>query len=450
VSSERSAEEACLEALERLEAENPRINAVIAWDGERALAEARERDGLPHVWRGPLHGVPFTAKDLTDATPYATTYGSLAFAGNVPGSDAACVARLRRAGAVLIGKTNTPEMGARPTTENLLFGATRNPHDETRTPGGSSGGAAAALVAEIGVLAQGSDGGGSIRIPAACCGVVGHKPTRGLVSGAPATYDAWEGLATNGPMARTVAECALMLEVMAGPEPGDAYVAPPHDGAFVAACAEDPAPLRIGVLREPPVGSLDEELGAVFDVVVATLARMGHRLDVPDVPLEALMGPFETIVLGQSAALRRNLPPNGWDRLEPLVREAVLDGERVGVGEYVEVVAAARRGTAAVLEALAPFELIVSPVLTRPAVPLDEFPVDAGRATCWRAYLEWHSYTVPFNVTGQPALSLPCGTTAEGLPVGLQIVGPPGEDALVLSLAAALERALPPVDSGSR
>jgi Asp-tRNA(Asn)/Glu-tRNA(Gln) amidotransferase A subunit family amidase len=251
-------------------------------------------------------------------------------------------------------------------------------------------------------------------------------------------------------MARTVAECALMLEVMAGPEPGDAYVAPPHDGAFVAACAEDPAPLRIGVLREPPVGSLDEELGAVFDVVVATLARMGHRLDVPDVPLEALMGPFETIVLGQSAALRRNLPPNGWDRLEPLVREAVLDGERVGVGEYVEVVAAARRGTAAVLEALAPFELIVSPVLTRPAVPLDEFPVDAGRATCWRAYLEWHSYTVPFNVTGQPALSLPCGTTAEGLPVGLQIVGPPGEDALVLSLAAALERALPPVDSGSR
>ena len=247
VSSETSAEEACREALERLEAENPRIGAVVAWDGERALAEARERDGLPHVWRGPLHGIPFTAKDLNDATPYATTYGSRAFADNMPVTDAACIARLRRAGAVLIGKTNTPEMGMRPTTENLLFGATRNPHDTTRTPGGSSGGAAAALVAGIGPLAQGSDGGGSIRIPAACCGVVGHKPTRGLVSGAPATYDAWEGFATNGPMARTVADCALMLEVMAGPEPGDAYYPPPHDGAFVAACAEDPAPLRIGV-----------------------------------------------------------------------------------------------------------------------------------------------------------------------------------------------------------
>jgi amidase len=251
MNGELSAEEACRAALERLESENPRIGAVVAWDGERALAEARERDGLPHVWRGPLHGVPFTAKDLNDATPYPTTYGSRAFAGHVPAADAACVARLRRAGAVLIGKTNTPEMGLRPTTENLLFGPTRNPHDTTRTPGGSSGGAAAALAAGIGTLAQGSDGGGSIRIPAACCGIVGHKPTRGLVSSAPASYGGWEGFATNGPMARTVAGCALMLEVMAGPEMGDVYAAPSHDGAFAAACAEDPAALAVGVIHKP-------------------------------------------------------------------------------------------------------------------------------------------------------------------------------------------------------
>jgi Asp-tRNA(Asn)/Glu-tRNA(Gln) amidotransferase A subunit family amidase len=442
VSSEISAEEACRAALEQLEAENPRINAIVAWDGERALAEARERDGLPHVWRGPLHGVPFTAKDLTDATPYATTYGSRPFAGNLPSSDAACVARLRRAGAVLIGKSNTPEMGARPTTENELFGATCNPHDTTRTPGGSSGGAGAALAAGIGTLAQGSDGGGSIRIPAACCGVVGHKPTRGLVSGAPATYDAWEGFATNGPMARSVADCALMLEVMAGSEPGDAYYPPPHDGAFVAACVDDPAPLRIGVLREPPVGSLDLELGAIFDAVMETLTRMGHRLEVADAPVAALMGPFETIVLGQSAGYRQIVPPERWEELGALTREVVADGERIGVGAYVQAVAEARRAGAALLDALAPFELVVSPVLTRAAVPLDEFPVEAGRRECWRAYFEWHSYTVPFNVTGQPALSLPCGTTAAGLPVGLQIAGPPGADALVLSLAAALERAL--------
>jgi amidase/aspartyl-tRNA(Asn)/glutamyl-tRNA(Gln) amidotransferase subunit A len=442
VSSEISAEEACRAALEQLEAENPRINAVVAWDGERALAEARERDGLPHVWRGPLHGVPFTAKDLTDATPYATTYGSRPFADNVPSADAACIARLRRAGAVLIGKTNTPEMGARPTTENELFGATRNPHDTERTPGGSSGGAAAALATGIGTLAQGSDGGGSIRIPAACCGIVGHKPTRGLVSGAPATYDAWEGFATNGPMARTVADCALMLEVMAGSEPGDAYYPPPHDAAFVAACVEDPAPLRIGVLREPPVGSLDFELAAIFDTAIETLTRMGHRLEAADLPVAALMVPFETIVLGQSAAYRQIVPPERWGELGPLTREVVADGERIGTGDYVQAVAAARRGTAALLDALAPFELVVSPVLTRAAVPLDEFPVEAGRRDCWRAYFEWHSYTVPFNVTGQPALSLPCGTTAGGLPVGLQIAGPPGADALVFSLAAALERAL--------
>jgi amidase len=441
VSNEISAEEACRAALDLLEAENPRINAVVVWDGERALAEARERDGLPHVWRGPLHGLPFTAKDLTDATPYRTTFGSRAFADNVPSSDAACIARLRRAGAVLIGKTNTPEMGSRPTTENELFGATRNPYDVTRTPGGSSGGAAAALAAGIGTLAQGSDGGGSIRIPAACCGVVGHKPTRGLVSGAPATYDSWEGFATNGPMARTVAECALMLEVMAGSEPGDAYLPPPHDAAFVAACVEDPAPLRIGVLREPPVGVLDFELGAIFDAALETLTRMGHRLEVASVPVAALMGPFETIVLGQSAAYRQTVPPERWEQLGRLTREVVADGERIGIGEYVEAVVAARRGTAALLDALAPFELVVSPVLTEAAVPLDEFPVEAGRRECWRAYFEWHSYTVPFNVTGQPALSLPCGTTAGGLPVGLQIAGPPGADALVFALAAALERA---------
>ncbi|MDX6540593.1 MAG: amidase [Gaiellales bacterium] len=442
MSGESSAEEACLAALERLESENSRIGAVVAWDGERALAEARERDGLPHVWRGPLHGIPFTAKDLNDATPYPTTYGSRAFAGQIPAGDAACIARLRRAGAVLVGKTNTPEMGLRPTTENLLFGPTRNPHDTARTPGGSSGGAAAALAAGIGTLAQGSDGGGSIRIPAACCGVVGHKPTRGLVSGAPSSYDAWEGFATNGPMARSVADCALMLEVMAGPEQGDTYAAPPHDGAFAAACADDPAALALGVIHDPPAGVLDDEVGEIFDAALEVLAHMGHRLEEAQVPLAAIMEPFHIIVLGQTAAFRQMLPRERYGLLEPTTRAAVTDGERIGVGEYVQAVSAARRGTAAILEALAPFELNFCRVLTRPAVLLDEFPLAAPRRELWREYYEWHSYTVPFNVTGQPALSLPVGTTAGGLPVGVQIVGPLGADALVLSLGAALERAL--------
>ena len=334
--------------------------------------------------------MPFTAKDLNDATPYPTTYGSRAFAGGDGDrrvGDAACIARLRRAGAVLIGKTNTPEMGLRPTTENLLFGPTRNPHDTARTPGGSSGGAAAALAAGIGTLAQGSDGGGSIRIPAACCGVVGHKPTRGLVSGAPASYDGWEGFATNGPMARTVADCALMLEVMAGPEPGDTYAAPPHDGAFAAACVEDPAPLALGVIHDPPAGILDDEVAAIFDAALELLAHMGHRVEDAEAPLAAVMEPFHTIVLGQTAAFRQMLPPERYELLEPTTRAAVTDGERIGVGEYVRP--SRRRGaaTAAMLEALAPFELVVCPVLTRPAVPLDEFPLAAPRRELWRELL---------------------------------------------------------------
>ena len=368
---------------------------MVAWDGERALAEARERDGLPHVWRGPLHGMPFTAKDLNDATPYPTTYGSRAFADHMPVTDATCIARLRRAGAVLIGKTNTPEMGMRPTTENLLFGPTRNPHDTTRTPGGSSGGAAAALVAGIGTARPGLRRRRLDPDPAACCGVVGHKPTRGLVSGAPATYDAWAGLATNGPMARTVADCALMLEVMAGPEPGDAYAPPPHDGAFVAACAEDPAPLAHRRLARLAHGDArrrdrgDLRRRARRARAHGAPARRGRGL-----PLAALMAPFETIVLGQSAALRQHVPPERFEQLEAPTRATVADGERVSVADYVHAVDAARRGTAAVLEAMAPYELLVSPVLTRAALPLDAIPPDAGRAERWRASFEWHSYTV--------------------------------------------------------
>jgi len=253
----------------------------------------------------------------------------------------------------------------------------------------------------------------------------------------------WAGLATNGPMARTVADCALMLEVMAGTEPGDAYSPPPHDGAFAVACAEDPAPLRIGVWRDAPMGTLDTELEEIFDASLAALAHMGHRLDeAEELPLAALMAPFETIVLGQSAALRRHVPPERFEQLEAPTRATVAEGEHVTVADYVHAVDAARRGTAAVLDAMAPYELLVSPVLTRAAPPLDAVPPDAGRAERWRAAFEWHSYTVVFNVTGQPALSVPCGLTAGGLPVGLQIAGPLGADALILSLGAALERAL--------
>ena len=357
----------------------------------------------------------------------------------MPSSDAACIARLRRAGAVLIGKTNTPEMGSRPTTENELFGATRNPARHDADAGRLERRGGAALAAGIGTLAQGSDGGGSIRIPAACCGVVGHKPTRGLVSGAPATYDAWEGFATNGPMARSVADCALMLEVMAGSEPGDAYR--PRRTTAPSSPPASRTPRRCASAYARAAGGQPGcRAGAIFDAVLETLARMGHRLEVADAPVAALMGPFETIVLGQSAGYRQIRAARALGRARSPDPRGVADGERIGVGDYVQAVAEARRARAALLDALAPFELVVSPVLTRPAVPLDEFPVEAGRRECWRAYFEWHSYTVPFNVTGQPALSLPCRDDRRRPPVGLQIARPRRRRARARARAASSGR----------
>ena len=290
-------------------------------------------------------------------------------------------------------------------------------------------------------LAQGSDGGGSIRIPAACCGVVGHKPTRGLVSGAPASYDSWEGFATNGPMARTVADCALMLEVMAGPEPGDTYAPPPHDGAFVAACAEDPGPLRIGVLARSAVGRPRRRGGDDLRAALELLAHMGHQLEEAEAPLAALMEPFHTIVLGQTPRCGRCCRPSASSCSSP--RRARRSPTASASASASTCRRSRRRGAARPRCSRRWRRSSSSSARCSPGRRClsDEFPLDAPRRELGAR-----------TTTGTPT---PCRSTSPasppsrshrhdrgGLPVGLQIAGPPGADARVLALGAALERAL--------
>src|SRR5207249_2963740 len=256
--------------LDRIERLDPQLNAYVTVDGERALAAAREPAA------GAFGGVPIPIKDLNETAGLRTTFSCKAFADNVPDFDAAVVRRIRGAGFVILGKTNTPEFGTIAMTESELNGDCRNPWDTTRTPGGSSGGAAAALAAGLCPVAHGSDGGGSIRIPSSCCGLFGLKPSRGRVS--PAPYGSGSlGLGTSGPIARTVRDASALLDVMAGYEPGDFFFAPPPERPFLAEAGEAPGRLRIAITTEPPTFvPVDGTCAAAAHSAAQLLAELGH------------------------------------------------------------------------------------------------------------------------------------------------------------------------------
>jgi aspartyl-tRNA(Asn)/glutamyl-tRNA(Gln) amidotransferase subunit A len=384
--------------------------------------------------------VPFTAKDLTDATPYATTYGSRPFAANAPASDASCIARLRRAGAVLIGKTNTPEMGARPTTENELFGATRNPHDTARTPGGSSGGAAAALALGIGTLAQGSDGGGSIRIPAACCGVVGHKPTRGLVSGAPATYDAWEGFATNGPLARTVADCALMLNVLSQPDPRDWTALPYAEIDWTRGLDAGVKGLRIAYSpRLAYVKHVDTEVEARVADAAKVLAGLGAVVEAVDPGFADCRDVFWVHWTAGAYNLLRNMPKEKFALLDPGLQQATASGAQHTLARYLDAVNARGALGEQMKRFHQKYDLLLTPSTAIPAFAAGVIAPE--RPAGEEDWTWWTPFSFPFNLTQQPAMSVPCGFSGDGLPVGLHLVGPRQREDLVLRAAHAYQQA---------
>jgi amidase/aspartyl-tRNA(Asn)/glutamyl-tRNA(Gln) amidotransferase subunit A len=441
-SREVGAEEVVRASLERIAELNEAVNAVVALRADAALAEARALDALAAHERGPLHGVPVTVKDTTETLDLPTTYGSPAFAAHRTDFDAEIVTRLREAGAILVGKTNTPPLACEPATRGELFGETINPWAPERTPGGSSGGAAAGLATGMFTLAQGTDAGGSNRIPASCCGVVGVKPTRGRVSFAPAAYEPWGGLLHSGPLARRVRDAAVMLDVMAG------SIGAPASGGFSAgfrdACELSLAAMRGGYSSALSDGNVDDEVAVAFADALDVLRSLGVELVAASPDFSGLSEPFTTIAEGVFAGLAHEMTDEQLEKIGLGPRQLIDHGGRISAGAYYAALQTAARESASVLRFWEEYDVLITP--TVPWVPplRDRFPATETYDEKWAEYGLWEAFTSPANVTGQPAISLPCRKmSGVGTPIGVQLIGRYGGEAELFTLAAAYEQAAP-------
>jgi amidase len=442
---ELSARELVEASLRRIERLNPQLNAFVAVCGERALTEADAvQPGDPRS----LCGVPLGIKDLLSATAgLPTSEGSSAFGDWVADHDSAHVRRLRQAGAIVVGKTNTPELGLRPVTENLRFGATRNPWNPRLSAGGSSGGSAAAVASGMLALADGSDLGGSIRIPASCCGLVGLKASLGRVSIGPDFGDLAAGMPSDGVLTRTVMDTAVALDAMAGYEPGDRHGAPDPAQSFAEAARSRPGRLAVHLCLTAPLGvPVDDEPAAAARRAAEALAMLGHevREATPDWHDESFASDWATYTTGVAQHLLRVVErlhgrPADCEALEPATRRWLLDSEAVRLVDHLEagerLWAFARR----LLRSWREDEILVTPTLTR-------LPAEVGalhsRAGVTDDATRFSALVRPWNVTGQPAISLPLHSPSDGVPIGVQLVGPPGRDDLVIAVAAQLEASL--------
>ncbi|MBS0366507.1 MAG: amidase [Proteobacteria bacterium] len=434
-------------AIRRIEERNGAINAI----AERCfeLAEAQVDAGVDR--HAPFAGVPFLLKDLwCDLPGTISTQGSRFWRDYRPGTESEIVRRFRRAGLVIVGRSATPELGLSPTTETLLRGATRNPWNHSRSCGGSSGGAAAAVAAGLVPVAHATDGGGSIRIPASCCGLFGLKPTRARTPAGPQRTEGWSGLSCGHAVTRSVRDSAALLDAISGAEPGDAYAAPAH-GSFLAATRRTPPRLRIALMRTPLAGTpVDPACLAAADAAAKLLTGLGHQVEEARPPLDsgALARAFGAIVAvevrealeDRAAALGR---PWGADDVEPVTAALAAWGAKVdGVAHARARVDCGHAGRL-MAGFMADWDVILSPTLARPPAPLGELAQSNPDFEAWgRSAATYSPFTSVANMTGQPAMSLPLHV-ADGLPIGVQCIGRFGEEELLYSLAAQVESAAP-------
>ena len=435
-------------ALARIEQINPTVNAVIRTMGEQAREAAR--GPLP---AGPFAGVPYLLKDImAGCKGVPTTSGSRCLQSFVPDHDSVLVARLRAAGFIFVGKTNTPEFGLLPTTEPVLYGATHNPWRLDRTPGGSSGGAAAAVASGMVPAAHGNDGGGSIRIPASCCGLFGLKPTRGRISLGPDVGDVMSGLVSEHALTRSVRDSAAILDATEGAAPGDPYVAPRPLRPYVEELNEDPGKLRIALSTAAPTGAPVHEDCRRAAVDAAKLCEeLGHSVEEASPPLspERFSQSFMALWTAGTAAsvqgigLMRGKNVHA-DELEPFTWGLSEIGRQLSASDYLLAVAVLQHTARTMAAFHERFDVWLTPTLAQPPLPLGHFDTSADHLfdTFARA-AAFAPFTPIANATGQPAMSVPLSWNQEGLPIGVHFTGRFGDEGTLLRLAAQLERARP-------
>lgn len=433
--------------LDRIDRLNADLGAFVTVCDEAARDQAKEaeRAVLAGSDLPPLHGVPTAIKDLNLTAGVRTTLGSATYADFVPPVDDHVVTLLRQAGTISLGKTNTPEFGLPCYTEPAVAPPARTPWDPQRLAGGSSGGAGAAVAGGLVPFAQGSDGGGSVRIPASLCGLFGIKVSRGRVSNGPVSGDT-TGLSWNGPLARTVADAAAMLDAMAVPMPGDPHWAPPLPAGetFRGWADRDPGRLRIGRYATPIVAEarLHPDCRAAWDAASDLLSSLGHEVVDIDPPFGPDLVPlFET--LWSVAAHTAPVDPAREAELTPLTRWLRERGEAVTGPQFTAALASLQLASRQAIMATAGYDAVLTPTLALPPRPVGWFSGAGDPAADFTRQKEFTPFTAVYNVTGQPAVNVPLHWNGDGHPIGVMLVGRPADEATLISLSAQLEAASP-------
>ena len=434
--------------LTRIESLDGQLNSYLTLTPDIALAQARRADEATARGEslGPLHGLPISLKDLQMTKGVRTTGGSLAFADRVPDADAACVESVLNAGAVMLGKTNTPEFGLLGANENRLGEPCRNPWNPERTSGGSSGGAGAATVAGLCALATGGDGGGSIRIPASFNGIYGIKPTQGRISSYTGVDvpPAANITSQQGPMTRTVADTAMLLQVMSGYDPRDSSSLRQPVPDFVAALDQSIEGLRIGWTPDFGYAPADSEVTAASEAGASLFEELGCSVEESDLSLD---NPFDTWIVffaGNAYAVNGHLLDDPDDPLTWYGRWAIEQGAQVTAADYIRALGERDRMINQFMDQFDKFDLLLSPTMATTAFSTERYPETVGGQEPY-PIPAWGflPYTHPINTIGFTAASIPCGFDSDGMPIGLHIIGKPGDEETVLAASRAFEEARP-------